>query len=99
MPTGQTFQQSTQVQTLRLCPSQGWPRYRPDKLANTQQHPAFVELSMCKWLFGNLNTGDEESELLEFPIESKNVGVSQCSKAGYQRYVVRKSDFLGKFQN
>src|SRR5262249_49869377 len=46
MRAGQTFQQATQVQTLRLCPSQGWPRHRPDKLANTQQNPAFAKLSM-----------------------------------------------------
>src|SRR5262249_18259446 len=46
MRAGQTFQQATQVQTLRLCPNQGWPRHRPDKLANTQQNPAFAKLSM-----------------------------------------------------
>ena len=27
---GQTFQQATQGQTLRLCPNQGWPKHRPD---------------------------------------------------------------------
>ena len=34
MRAGQTFQQATQVQTLRLCPNQGWPRnghlHQPD---------------------------------------------------------------------
>jgi hypothetical protein len=34
------------VQTLRLCPNQGWPRHRPDKLANTQQNPAFIQLTI-----------------------------------------------------
>jgi hypothetical protein len=34
------------VQTLGLCPNQGWPRHRPDKLANTQQNPAFAQLSI-----------------------------------------------------
>ena len=46
MRAGQTFQQATQVQTLRLCPNQGWPRHRPDKLANTRQNPAFTQLSI-----------------------------------------------------
>src|SRR5690349_7090243 len=46
MRAGQTFQQATQVQTLRLCPNQGWPRHRPDKLANTQQNPAFTQLNI-----------------------------------------------------
>jgi hypothetical protein len=32
------------LQTLRLCPNQGWPRRRPDTLANTQQNPAFAQL-------------------------------------------------------
>src|SRR5262249_40760053 len=45
MRAGQTFQQATQVQTLRLCPNQDWPRHRPDKLANTQQNPAFAQLN------------------------------------------------------
>src|SRR5262249_33205512 len=46
MRAGQTFLQATQVQTLRLCPNQGWPRHMPDKLANTQQNPAFAQLSI-----------------------------------------------------
>src|SRR6516165_3560469 len=46
MRAGQTFQQATQVQTLRLCPNQDWPRHRPDKLANTQQNPAFAQLNI-----------------------------------------------------
>jgi hypothetical protein len=29
----------------RLCPNQGWPRHRPDTLANTRKNPAFAELS------------------------------------------------------
>jgi hypothetical protein len=39
-------EQATQVQTLRLCPNQGWPRHRPDKLANIRQNPAFAHLSI-----------------------------------------------------
>ena len=27
----------------RLCPNQGWPRHRPDKLANTRQNLASVQ--------------------------------------------------------
>jgi hypothetical protein len=46
---GQTFQQATQVQTLRLCPNQGWPRCKPHKLANIRQNPAFAQLSM-QWV-------------------------------------------------
>jgi len=46
MRAGQTFQRATQVQTLRLCPNQGWPRHRPDKLANTRRNPAFAQLSI-----------------------------------------------------
>ena len=49
MRAGQTFQQATQVQTLRLCPSQGWPKHRPDKLVNTQQNPAFTQLNIHWW--------------------------------------------------
>jgi hypothetical protein len=41
----QTFQQATQVQRLALCPNQGWPKHRPNKLANTHQNPAFAQLS------------------------------------------------------
>lgn len=40
MRAGRTFQQATQAQILRLCPNQGWPRHRLDKLANTLQNPA-----------------------------------------------------------
>ena len=49
MRAAQTFQQAKQVQTLRSCPNQGWPRHRPDKLVNTQQNPAFTQLSMDRY--------------------------------------------------
>jgi hypothetical protein len=42
----QTFQPATQVQRLALCPNQGWPKHRPNKLANTRQNPAFTQLSI-----------------------------------------------------
>jgi hypothetical protein len=42
----QTFQPATQVQRLALCPNQGWPKHRPNKLANTHQNPAFAQLSI-----------------------------------------------------
>src|SRR5229473_756015 len=42
----QTFQPATQVQRLALCPNQGWPKHRPNKLANTHQNRAFAQLSI-----------------------------------------------------
>jgi hypothetical protein len=46
---GQTFRQATQVRPLRLCPNQGWPRHRPDTLANTRKNPAFGQPS-TQWV-------------------------------------------------
>src|SRR5262249_23141153 len=57
MRAGQTFQQATQEQTLRLCPNQGWPRHRLDKPANTQQNPASEPLSL-DWRAPAWNAGD-----------------------------------------
>ena len=46
---GQTFQQATQVQTLELCPNQGWSRHTPNKPANTRQGHAFSK-SNIQWI-------------------------------------------------
>jgi len=43
---GQTFQQATQLQPIGLYANQGWPRHKPDKLANIRQSPAFAQLSI-----------------------------------------------------
>ena len=45
-PAGQTFQRATQLQTLELCPNQGWSRHRPNKLANIRQNPAYPQLNI-----------------------------------------------------
>src|SRR5215472_10217773 len=60
MRAGQTFQQATQVQTLRLCPNQGWPKHRLDKLANTQQNPAFAQLSIDRCTQAGLSATRED---------------------------------------
>src|SRR6516165_5028086 len=65
MRAGQTFQQATQVQTLRLCPNQGWPRHRPDKLANTQQNPAFAQLSIDRCTQAGLSATRWRTDVLQ----------------------------------
>ena len=65
MRAGQTFQQATQVQTLRLCPNQGWPRHRPDKLANTQQNPAFAQLSIDRCTQAGLSATRWKTDVLQ----------------------------------
>src|SRR6516164_10991148 len=65
MRAGQTFQQATQVQTLRLCPNQGWPRHRPDKLANIQQNPAFAQLSIDRCTQAGLSATRWKTDVLQ----------------------------------
>jgi len=69
---GQTFQQATQGQTLRLCPNQGWPKHRPDKLANTRQNPAFAQLSI-QWVAAEF----ARSQSVSSQQGAKNVQASQ----------------------
>src|SRR5262252_8572174 len=65
MRAGQTFQQATKVQTLRLCPNQGWPRHRPDKLANTQQNPTFAQLSIDRCTQAGLSATRWRTDVLQ----------------------------------
>src|SRR5215471_9854130 len=92
MRAGQTFQQATQVQTLRLCPNQGWPRHRPDKLANTQQNPAFAQLSIDRCTQAGLSATRWRTDVLQCGAECLLLAQSghfetefQCPLLGVKR--------------